>query len=46
MARMIPAVFDETTRSYAERDLYYRLQNHLDEDWTVIHSLPWFDDSP
>ncbi|MBC8872888.1 MAG: NERD domain-containing protein [Planctomycetes bacterium] len=46
MARMIPAVFDETTRSYAERDLYYRLQNHLDEDWTVIHSLPWFDDAP
>lgn len=45
MARMIPAHFDESTTSAAEREMYYRLQNHLEDDWTVIHSLPWLDDS-
>jgi hypothetical protein len=45
MARMIPAHFDESTTSAAERLMYYRLQNHLEDDWTVIHSLPWLDDS-
>ena len=45
MARMIPEHFDETTASTAERLLYYHLQNHLEDDWTVIHSLPWLDDS-
>ena len=45
MARMIPAKFDEATTSAAERLLYFHLQNHLEDDWTVIHSLPWLDDS-
>jgi len=42
---MIPPNFDEATTSDAEQLLYYRLQNHLEDDWTVIHSLPWIDDS-
>lgn len=45
MARMIPARFDETTTSAAERLLYFHLQNHLEDDWTVIHSLPWLEDT-
>ncbi len=45
MARMIPSRFDEATTSNAERLLYYRLQNHLDNDWTVIHSLPWLNEN-
>jgi len=44
MALMIPARFDEATTSSAERTLYYRLQNHLENDWTVIHSLPWLNE--
>ena len=44
MARMIPSRFDESTSSAAERLLYYRLQNHLENDWTVIHSLPWLNE--
>lgn len=43
MARMIPARFDESTSSHAERLLYYRLQDYLADDWTVLHSLPWLD---
>jgi len=42
---MMPPRFDEATTSVAERVLYFRLQDHLDDDWTVIHSLPWLDDS-
>ena len=45
MAKMIPPHFNEATTSTAERYLYYRLQDHLDGDWTVIHSLPWLDDT-
>lgn len=43
MARMIPDRFDETTTSHAESFLYYRLQDYLDGDWTVLHTLPWLD---
>lgn len=46
MAKMIPDRYDESTRSYAEQDLFFRFQNHLEDDWTVLHSLPWLDDSP
>jgi len=42
---MIPPNFNEATTSNAEQLLYYRLLNHLEDDWTVIHSLPWLDDS-
>lgn len=45
MARMIPEHFEETTTGTAGRLLYYHLQNHLEDDWTVIHSLPWLDDA-
>jgi hypothetical protein len=45
MAIMIPARFDETTTSYAEKFLYYHLQDHLDDSWTVIHSFPWLDEN-
>jgi hypothetical protein len=45
MARMIPEHFDESTTSIAERVLYYKLQDELDADWTVIHSLPYVDGS-
>lgn len=45
MARMIPARFDEATTSTAERLLYYRLQDHLSDEWTVLHALPWLDGS-
>jgi len=45
MAKMIPPNFDPTTTSAAEETLYYRLQNHLEDDWTVLHSLPWLDQS-
>lgn len=44
MAKMIPSRFDEATTSAAEHTLYYRLQNHLENDWTVIHSLPWLNE--
>jgi hypothetical protein len=42
---MIPAKFDESTTSAAERFMYYQLQDHLEDDWTVLHSLPWLDGS-
>ncbi len=45
MAKMIPATYNSSTTSYAENTMYRCLQNHLDEDWTVIHSLPWLDES-
>ena len=44
MAKMIPPTFDEATTSAAERTLYYKFQNELDEDWTVIHSLAYMED--
>ncbi len=44
MARMIPPAFDQSTTSAAERTLYYKLQDGLDEDWTVIHSLAYLED--
>lgn len=43
MARMIPDRFDAATTSHAESFLYYRLQDYLDDDWTVLHTLPWLD---
>jgi len=43
MARMIPPLFDEATTSAAERTLYYKLQDGLGEDWTVIHSLAYLE---
>jgi hypothetical protein len=46
MAKMIPERYDKSTRSYAEQDLFFRFQNHLEDDWTALHSLPWLDDSP
>ncbi len=46
MARMFPAGLDPTTSSNAEKTLFYKLQDGLDDRfWTVIHTLPWLDDS-
>jgi len=45
MAIMIPSSYDETTTSNAEKLLYFHLQNHLDDDWTVIHSLAYLNQS-
>jgi len=44
MATMIPSRYDQETTSHAEHLLYYHLQDHLDRDWTVIHSLPWINE--
>ena len=44
MARMIPPLFDQTTTSAAERTLFYKLQDGLADDWTVIHSLPYLEE--
>ncbi len=44
MAIMIPPTFDEATTSAAEHTLYYKLQNGLEDDWTVIHSLAYLED--
>lgn len=43
MADMIPPLFDEHTTSHAERTLFYKLQDGLDRDWTVIHSLAYLE---
>ncbi|MEW4529182.1 NERD domain-containing protein [Maioricimonas sp. JC845] len=43
MARMIPSIWPHETLSSAERRLYNALEEQLDDDFTVIHSLPWLD---
>ncbi len=45
MARMIPPVCPLETPSGAERALYTALADALGDDWTVIHSLAWLDDT-
>ncbi len=44
MAQMIPAHLDPSHGNAAERAVYMALQNYLDRDLVVIHSLPWLDD--
>ena len=40
MAKMYPAYFDEDTKSYAERKLYYLFRDMPGtEDWHVLHSV-------
>ena len=40
MAKMIPSVIGDDTKSKAERKLFYKLQDMEDtDDWTVIHSV-------
>ena len=45
MARMIPSTCPTDTPSGAERTLFSALAEQLDDQWTVIHSLPWLDDT-
>ena len=45
MARMIPSTCPSDTPSGAERTLFSALAEQLDDEWTVIHSLPWLDDT-
>lgn len=45
MAQMIPPSYDESTSSHAETTLYFHLANHLSDDWTAIHSLPYLSQS-
>ncbi|QDU36963.1 Nuclease-related domain protein [Maioricimonas rarisocia] len=45
MARMIPSIWPHETLSSAERRLYNALEEQLDDDFTVIHSLPWLDET-
>jgi hypothetical protein len=42
MARMFPKIGPQDTGSTrAEPDIYWRLAQHLSDEFTVIHSLPW-----
>jgi hypothetical protein len=41
MAHMIPSVFAPDTVSVAERRFFVTLSEQLDDDFTVIHSVPW-----
>jgi hypothetical protein len=41
MARMIPSGCPPDTISVAERLFFAALQEQLDDDYTVIHSVPW-----
>ncbi|MBQ18625.1 MAG: hypothetical protein CMJ65_16040 [Planctomycetaceae bacterium] len=45
MARMIPPACPPGTPSGAERALFTALEESLADDWTVIHSLAWLDDT-
>ena len=45
MAKMIPDAYPTDTASTAERTLFTALETALDDDFTVVHSLPWLDDS-
>ena len=45
MARIIPDQLPPETVSQAEKDLFYAFKNGLDKTYTVLHSLPWLDDS-
>jgi len=45
MARMIPKALPPETISSAEWRLFEALRAGLDRHWTVIHSLPWLDDT-
>lgn len=39
MAVMIPSEIDPSTKSYAERRIFVKLQAELSNEWTVLHSL-------
>ncbi len=41
MAHMIPSLFPPDTVSVAERRFFTALNEQLDDDFTVIHSVPW-----
>jgi len=41
MAHMIPSLFPPDTVSVAERRFFTALCEQLDDDFTVIHSIPW-----
>jgi hypothetical protein len=41
MARMIPSQFPPETVSVAERRFFTALSEQLDDEFTVIHSVPW-----
>ena len=45
MARMIPPQYPTDTVSVAERRLFTAFEDGLDDNWTVVHSLPWLDDT-
>jgi len=45
MARIIPTRLPDDTKSTAERRLFPALHEGLGDEWTVIHSLPWLDDT-
>lgn len=45
MARMVPPAYPTDTVSVAERKLFAALEDALDDEFTVIHSLPWLDDT-
>lgn len=39
MARMLPPIVSEVTRSSAEKRLFDKMKHDLSDEWTVIHSL-------
>lgn len=45
MARMIPRTLPADVTSSAEWRLFEALREGLDRRWTVLHSLPWLDNS-
>jgi len=40
---MIPDMYPADTQSTAERTLFTALETGLDDDFTVLHSVPWLD---
>jgi len=44
MARMVPARFDASTNSSAERRLYEALARQMDDEWAVLHHVMWIGD--
>jgi len=45
MARMIPAERPDETSSPAEAKLYWELKAQLEDEYTIVHSLPWLRDT-
>jgi hypothetical protein len=41
MARMLPAHFDASTNSPAERRLYNAFSREPDDEWVVLHHVKW-----